>query len=158
MHRWRTWAWLLPIAALGPTILWASPFGPARGMDARIVLLAYGYPAWLLLTLIWLVPGIVVAKRLNWSIWYVVPCSALLIQLAKSAVQHWPPSRWWPTFIAGQPEVPSGYFLGFAHQAWYGYLYSLWAGLLIAFVAALTLLLAQTALRPNNSLERTREG
>jgi len=156
MHAWRTWSWLLPIAALGPALLWASPFGPARDLTSRLQLFAFGYPAWLLLTVIWLGPGVFLAKRLHWNIWYVVPWVAVTVQLAISAVQHWPPNRWWPQIITGQPEVPSGNFLGFPTQAWHGYLYSLWAKAFIAFITAMSLLIAQFFVRPNNRLERQR--
>src|SRR3982751_4369410 len=99
MHRLRTWAWLLPVAALAPALLWASPFGPARDSASRLQLLVYGYPAWLVLTAVWLVPGLLLAKSLKWKMWYVVPLVAVLIQLSISAVAHWPPSRWWPVII-----------------------------------------------------------
>jgi hypothetical protein len=151
MHRWRTWAWLLPLAALAPSLLWASPFGPARDIQTRLQLFLVGYPAWLILTLVWLVPGLLIAKAFRSKIWYTLPCVAIVVQLAISAPRHWPPSRWWPVIEAGQPEVPSGYFMGFAVEAWHGYLYSLWARTFIALVTAVALLLVQSLVRTDTS-------
>ena len=154
MYRFRTWAWLLPLAALVPSLLWASPFGPARDMSSRLQLFLYGYPAWLIFTVVWLVPGLLIANALKWKLWYTLPCIAVLIQLSISALQHWPPDRWWPVIEAGQPEIPSGYFMGFTIEAWHAFLYSLWPKAFMALVTALALLIALLLVRPDNSLER----
>jgi hypothetical protein len=158
MHRLRTWAWLLPLAALAPSLLWASPFGPARDMSSRLQLFLVGYPAWLILTVVWMVPGLLIARALKWRVWYTLPCVAVLIQLAISALQHWPPSRWWPVIEVGQPEIPSGYFLGFTVEAWHGYLYSLWPKTFMALITALSLVTLQLLVRPDKSPGGTREG
>lgn len=154
MYRFRTWAWLLPLAALVPSLLWASPFGPARDMSSRLQLFLYGYPAWLIFTVVWLVPGLLISNALKWKLWYTLPCVAVLIQLSISALQHWPPDRWWPVIEAGQPEIPSGYFMGFTIEAWHAFLYSLWPKAFMALVTALALLIALLLVRPDNSLER----
>lgn len=157
MHPLRTWAWLVPLAAVVPSLLWASPFGPAQDMTSRLQLFFYGYPAWLILSIIWLVPGLLVAKALNWRLWYTLPVVAGLVQLTIAGFGHWPPSRWWPTYADGQPARPLGHFMGFIDQSWHGYLFSLWPRTFMALVTALSLLIAQSLVRPNTSLERTRE-
>src|SRR5882724_6731362 len=140
MVRWRTWIWLTAIAAIGPTALWASPFGPARDFASAVNLLIYGYPAWLLFAFISLAPGIFLAKRLRLNPWLVLPSVAALVQLIIGAIAHWPPTQWWPIHVAGQMPVPSAYFLAIPVAAWRGYFYSLWPKIFMAIVAAMSLL------------------
>jgi hypothetical protein len=144
--RWRTWAWLTVVAAIGPTVLWASPFGPARDLQhAALLLLAY--PGWLLFSLVSLAPGVVLVKRLQLNPWWVIPFTGVLIQVLIGAVTHWPPTQWWPVAIRGQMPVPSAYLLGIPVEAWHGYLYSLWPNAFIALVAAVSLLIARHLFR-----------
>ena len=70
MFGWRTSLWMMSLAALGPTLLWASPFGPARNAAVAVQLFFYGYPAWLLLTFLWLTPGLLLAKRVGFHLWW----------------------------------------------------------------------------------------
>lgn len=153
MWTWRQLLWLLPIAALGPAILWASPFGPARDNEAALKLFFLGYPAWLVFTAFYLSPGIFLAKRFGLNAWWIVPWAAILLRLIVSGVTHWPPSSWWPSIVAGQMPIPSAYFLSFPVEAWHSYLYSLWPGAFIAFIAALSFLLTWQLARPNKPLK-----
>jgi hypothetical protein len=150
----RTWFWRIAVAALGPTLLNASPWGPARTIEAAARLLLL-YPAFLILAIVWLVPGIAAAMRFHLPLWLAGPVSAIAVEIARAGIIHWPPSRWWPTIITGGVPLPTGYLFGYPIEAWDGYLYSLRAGCLEAFVAALTLL-AVEAVRPNIAFERTR--
>ena len=150
MVRWRTWIWLTAIAAIGPTALWASPFGPARNFASAVNLLIYGYPGWLLFTFISLVPGIFLAKRFRLNPWLVVPPVAALVQLIIGAIAHWPPTRWWPIHVVGQMPVPSAYLWAIPVEAWSGYFYNLWPKTFMAIVAAMSLLGVLFLLRLTN--------
>lgn len=134
--RWRTWIWLIAIAAVGPTILWASPFGPARDLEhAAMLLLAYPY--WFLFSLVCLVPGVTLVRRFALSDLWVLPCTAVLVEITIGAVRHWPPTSWGPAEIEfiGPTPPPINH--------WYFYLYSLWPDAFMALVSALTPLLAR---------------
>jgi hypothetical protein len=148
--RWRTWTWLTAIGAVGPTILYASPFGPARDL-AHASLLLLGYPVWFLFSCVSLAPGIVLVKRFELNPWWVLPFTAVLFQLLIGAVAHWPPTRWWPLGVVGQTPVPSAYVFSIPIEAWYGYVYSLWPAAFTALIAALSLLTARHFLCLNNS-------
>jgi hypothetical protein len=139
--RWRTWTWLIAIAAVGPTVLWASPFGPARDL-AHAGMLLLAYPYWFLFSLVCLVPGIVLVRRFALNGWWALPCTAVLIEIAIGAVRHWPPTSWGPAEISfiGPTPAPINY--------WYFYLYSLWPDAFMALVSALMLLFARHFLRP----------
>jgi hypothetical protein len=152
MKGWRTCFWRISAAALGPAALWASPFGPARDLTTAAKLLFLGYPAWLLLSLVWLLPGIALARLLKWRERWVVPCAAVLVQFVIGAVESWPPSRWGVPVSVSILSVPgrdnppfvvpsSGSAFGISFEAWYGYFYSQWAYCFIAFIAAMTWLL-----------------
>jgi hypothetical protein len=138
--KWSTWIWLTALAAVGPTVLWAAPFyGPARDLKhAALLLLAY--PGWLLFSLVSLAPGIALAKQFKLDPQWLVPLAAVLTQVLIGGVTHWPPTRWWPTIIAGQLPVPTGYVLGIAVEAWHNYFYSLWPDAFMALIASLVLL------------------
>lgn len=140
MHRWYTWLWMLASAAIAPALLWASPFGPARDLQSAVYLLLHLYPAWLILTIIWLIPGIVIARRFALSLWWTLPMTAVMIQFLFGAIFHWPPSRWWPGVILGRTPVPTGYAFGYAVEAWRGYFFSLWAQCFVASVSVLSFL------------------
>src|SRR5262249_6568836 len=114
------------------------------------------YPSWLLFSLMSLAPGIVLVKRFALNPWWVLPWTAVLVQLLLRAVTHWPPTRWWPMIITGGPPTPSAYVLGIPIEAWRGYFYSLWPSSFIALVAALSLLVAQHFVRNDDALERAR--
>jgi hypothetical protein len=139
--RWRTWTWLIAIAGVGPTVLWASPFGPARNL-AHAALLLLAYPYWFLFSLVCLVPGITLVRRFALNGWWALPCTAVLIEIAIGAVRHWPPTSWGPAEISyiGPTPPPINY--------WYFYLYSLWPDAFMALVSALILLLARHFFRP----------
>jgi hypothetical protein len=128
------------MAAIGPTVLWASPFGPARDFASAVHLLIYSYPAWLFFTFISLAPGIYLTKRFRANPWLVIPFVAALVQVIIDAIAHWPPTRWWPVHVAGQMPVPSAYFWAIPVEAWSGYFYSLWPNAFMAIVAATSLL------------------
>jgi hypothetical protein len=134
------WSWKIALAAAGPAALWASPWGPARDLKSALELFFLGYPAWLILCVWWLVPGLLLAWRFRWKHVWALPTTAVLVEFLWSAWRHWPPDRWWPMFEAGQPEVPSGYLFGYAYEAWDHYAYSLRARCILALVAALSLL------------------
>jgi len=153
-YRWRTLLWLIPLAAVGPSLLWASPFGPARDLASAARWLVYGYPAWFLLSVIWLLPGIALSKRFALKPLWVLPLTAVLVQLVIGGVAHWPPTRWWPLFIAGQMPVPSAYVLRVPVEAWYGYLFSLWPKTFMALATAVSFLIALQFVRPNNRWSR----
>jgi hypothetical protein len=127
------------------------PFGPARNLEAAVRLFVL-YPAWLLLAVVWLVPGIILSVRLQLRLWWTIPLVAVLVEGAWSGISHWPPNRWWPTIITGQIPMPSGFLFSYPVEAWDGYLYSLRAGCIDAFVAALSLLIVHR-LRPNSALK-----
>jgi hypothetical protein len=134
--RWRTWMWLIAIAAVGPTVLWASPFGPARNI-AHAALLLLAYPYWFPFSLICLVPGIALVRRFALNRWWVFPCTAVAIEIPIAAVRHWPQTSWGPAemIFLGPTPPPINY--------WYFYFYSLWADAFMALVSALMLLLAR---------------
>jgi hypothetical protein len=148
---------MIAFAALGPTFLYASPWGPGRYIEAEVRWLLL-YPAWLLLSTVWLVPGILLATRLRRPVfWITIPIVAELVEVSRSGIAHWPPSRWWPLIVTGgtgTPE-PSGYLFGYGVEAWDGYMHSLRPGCLEALVAALSLI-AINMVRPNIAFERTR--
>jgi hypothetical protein len=153
-YRWRTLLLLTLFAALVPTILYASPFGPARNLESAVRWLLYGYPAWLLLTLIWIIPGIALAKRFDLPSVWLLPSVAAATQLTISGITHWPPTRWWPLIITGRPPVPSGYIFGVPLEAWENYFYSLWPKTFMSLAAAVSFLIALLLVRPNQRLER----
>ena len=140
--RWRTWTWLIAIAAAGPTVLYASPYGPARNL-AHAGLLILAYPAWFLLSLVWLVPGIALVRRFGLAEWWVLPSTAVLIETSVSAVRHWPPTKWGAAVIEFIGPTPPRI------DHWYFYFYSLWPGAFEALVSALVLLAARNFFRPN---------
>jgi hypothetical protein len=155
MHRWRNWFWMIALAAVGPTFLYASPWGPARNIEAaaRWLLL---YPAWLLLSIVWLVPGILLATRARSPFfWLIIPIVAELVEVTRSGITHWPPSYWWPNIVIGGTPQPSGYLFGYGVEAWEGYMFSLRPGCIEALAAAL-LLVAVNKVHPNIAFERTR--
>jgi hypothetical protein len=137
-------------------VLWASPFGPASDLASAARWLVFGYPAWFLLSLVWLVPGIVLVGRIKLNSWWILPGTATLIQLLIGAAERWPPTRWWPVAIVGQIPAPSAYVFSIPVEAWHNYFYSLWPKIFNALIAALSLLVVQRVLRPNQRLERTR--
>jgi len=139
-HRWYTWLWMLVPAAIGPALLWASPFGPARDLQFSVYLLFHLYPVWLLLTVIWLIPGIVIANRFALPLWWALPVTSVMVQFFLGAIRHWPPNHWWPTVIVGGMPISTGHVFGYAIEAWRGYFFSLWAQCFIALVAALSFL------------------
>jgi hypothetical protein len=141
--RWRTSFGLIAIAALSLSVLYASPFGPARDLKSAMRWFAFGYPAWLLLSIIWLLPGVAASKRLALNPLWVLPSLALVIDLSVEGFQHWPPTRWLPVVVTGHPPTPSGYILGVPREAWDGYIYSLWPNAFMALVAAVSFLLAR---------------
>jgi hypothetical protein len=149
MYSWRTWSSLIAIAAIGPTVFWASPFGPARNFDTAIRLLFLGYPAWVVFSIISLVPGLLFIRCFALRPWWALPCVAVLVQFLLGAITQWPPTRWWPLFIIGGQPVPSGHVFGIPIEAWHGYFYSLWPHTFMALVAALSLLVVRHFLRPN---------
>jgi hypothetical protein len=150
MSRWSFNICLLPVAALGPALLWASPFGYAQDWAARWHVLVDGYPRFLIPAILWLLPGIVLSRWRKWEAWYVVPSVAVTLALALSVVRYWPPSQWWPLIVTGQPETPSGFFMGYAYQAWGGYFSWLWTKSLEALVAAMMFVAASRLLRPTD--------
>jgi hypothetical protein len=141
--RWRTWIWLIAVAAVGPTVLWASPFGPARNL-AHAALLLLAYPYWFLFSLVCLVPGVSLIRRFALNGWWVLPCTAVLIEIAIGAVRHWPPTSWGPAEIIflGPTPPPFNY--------WYFYLYSLWPDAFMGLVSALMLLPARHFFLPKS--------
>jgi hypothetical protein len=141
--RWSTSLWLIAVAALSLSLIHASPFGPARDLESAVRLFVFGYPAWLLLSTVWLLPGVAASKRFALNPLWVLPCLALAIDLSVESFTHWPPTRWWPTLIVGQMPIPSGYILGLPLEAWDGYLYSLWPNAFMALVAAVSFLIAR---------------
>ncbi len=146
--RLRTSLWLIAAAALSLSLVYASPFGPARDFKSAVRWFVFGYPAWLLLSMIWLLPGVAVSKRYALNPLWVIPSLAIVIDLSIESFTHWPPTQWWPTFIAGQMPIPSGYILGLPVEAWNGYLYSLWPNAFMALVAAVSFLTARRLVRP----------
>ena len=135
MTKWRTWTWLIAIAAVGPTLLYASPFGPARDLPhAGLLLLAY--PAWFLWSIVWLVPGIVLVGRFAVGEWWVFPSAAVVVDVSISAVRHWPPTNWGPAAVIFISPTPPPI------NHWHFYLYSLWPGAFYALTSALALLAA----------------
>jgi hypothetical protein len=132
MNIWRKWLWMIALAALGPTLLYASPRGPARNAEAaaRWLLL---YPAWFLLSIAWLVPGICLATRLRLRVWITIPIVAVLIEVVRSGITHWPPSRWWPTNITGGIPEPTRNLFGYGVEAWDGMRSAGYAGNRAAF-------------------------
>jgi hypothetical protein len=150
MTTWRTWLWMIALAALGPALLWASPWGPARTLGDAVWWFVVGYPAWLILSVVWLAPGIVLARRFALSLFWVVPVSAVTIQLLWDGISHWPPSRWWLPFHPGPGRpIPGGYLFGYPIEAWHDYLYSLWPRSFLALIAA-ACLVAIRSIRPNS--------
>ncbi len=145
--RWSTSLWLIAAAALVLSLIYASPFGPARDLGSALQWLVFGYPAWLLLSLIWVLPGVAASKRFALNPLWVLPSLAAAIDLSVESFTHWPPTRWWPTFIVGQMPIPSGYILGLPIEAWDGYLYSLWPNAFMALVAAVSFLIARRLVR-----------
>ena len=105
----RTLFWTLLATALAVSALWASPFGPSRTVKMAAWNLVALYPVWLILSVIWLLPGIVLSRILGWTPLLVLPSAAITIGLALGAISNWPPTRWWPLIIAGQMPTPSGY-------------------------------------------------
>jgi hypothetical protein len=145
--RWRTSLWLIAVAALSLSLIYASPFGPARNLESAVRWFIFGYPAWLLLSIIWLLPGVAASKRFALNPLWVLPTLAVAIDLSIECFTHWPPTRWWPTIIAGQMPIPSGYLLGRSIEAWDGYLHSLWPNMFMALVSAVSFLLARRLVR-----------
>ena len=88
--RWRTLLGRIAIAALALSVLYASPFGPARDLKSAMRWFAFGYPPWLLLSIIWLLPGVAASKRLALNPLWVLPSLALVIDLSVEGFQHWP--------------------------------------------------------------------
>lgn len=113
-------------------------------------------PAAIIFVAVYVGPGIYLVIRFKLDPWWVLPGTAVLLKLLVTAIAHWPPARWWPLIIAGQLPEPSAYFLSVPVEAWHNYLYSLSPGVVRAFVAALSFLLAQLLVRPDKSLERSR--
>jgi hypothetical protein len=139
---WRTSLWLIAAAALVLSLLYASPFGPARDLKSAIRWFVLGYPAWLLLSVIWLLPGVALSKRFALNPLRVLPALAAVIELLIGGFTHWPPTRWGATIIVGQIPVPPRYVLGFPIEAWNAYLYSLWPNTFMALVAAISFVIA----------------
>jgi hypothetical protein len=148
--RWRSLLGRIAVVGLVLSLLYASPFGPARDLLSAIHWFVFGYPAWLLFSIICLVPGIVLSKRFALNPFWVLPGVAVAIALSIDGLRHWPPTRWWPTMVVGQFPIPSRYVLGYSIEAWRGYLYSLWPNTFMALVAAVSFLLALRFLRPNS--------
>lgn len=146
--RWSTSLWLIAAAALALSAIYASPFGPARDLNSAVRWFIFGYPAWLLLSSIWLLPGVAASKRFLLNPLLVVPSLALAIDLAVESFTHWPPAQWSSAVIVGQMPAPSRYILGVPIESWYGYLYSLWPNAFMALVAAVSFLLARRLVRP----------
>lgn len=157
MWTWRQLMYLIPAAAIGPAILWASPYGPARNSLAGLGLLVSMYPVWVLFVAVYVLPPVLLVRRFRWNPWIALPLGSVLLRLLVSSVTHWPPSRWWPAVEIGLPSVPSAYVLSFGIEAWHGYLHSLWPGILHAFVAAGSFLVAQHLLKPDNFGELGRD-
>ena len=155
MWTWRQLLWLLPLASLGPALLEASPWGPARDVAAALRLFLVTLPGSLILVVVLVGPGIYLASRFRRDPWWVLPWTAIGLSLLVGAVSHWPPSRWWPLIFTGGIPTPTGYLLSYPLEAWHGYLYSLHPTVVRAFAAALSFLLAQSLVRPNKSLDRT---
>jgi hypothetical protein len=144
--KWRTSIWLIAIAAVGPTVLSASPFGPARNVEhAALLLLAYPY--WFLFSLVCLVPGVTLVRRLGLNEWWVLPC-AVLTEITIGAVRHWPPTSWGPAVIEFIGPIPPPV------NHWYFYLYSLWPGAFMALVSAVILLLARHFIRRHEEQDK----
>jgi|SRR5450432_549708 len=156
VYPWRKLLWPTLVAALGPTLWWASPFGPAKDIVGVIRWLA-GYPLWLIASTVWLAPGIVLGKRFGLTPVWLLPCSAGLIEALISGISHWPPTRWWPVILTGGIPKPSGFVFGIPIEAWYGYVYSLWSITFTAMVAGLSFLVAVRFVRSNHRTERARE-
>jgi hypothetical protein len=135
---------LIAIAAVGPTVLSASPFGPARNI-AHAALLLLAYPYWFLFSLICLVPGIALVRRFALNGWWVFPCTAVSIEIPIGAVRHWPPRSWAPAEIIFLGPTPPSI------NHWYFYFYSLWPDAFMALVSALMLLLARHFLIPKSA-------
>jgi hypothetical protein len=146
--RWRTSLWLIAVAALALSLIYASPFGPARDLESAVRWFVFGYPAWLLLSIIWLLPGVAASKRFALNPLWVLPSLAVAIDLSIEGFTHWPPTQWWPTIIVGRMPIPSGYIMGLPIEAWDGYLYSLWPNAFMALVAAVSFLIARRLVRP----------
>jgi len=146
--RWSTSLWLIAVAALALSLIYASPFGPARNIEAAVRWFVFGYPAWLLLSTIWLLPGVAASKHFALNPLWVLPSLAVAIDLSIEGFTHWPPTQWWPTIIVGQMPMPSGYVLGRPVEAWDGYLYSLWPNAFMALVAAVSFLIARRLFQP----------
>jgi hypothetical protein len=86
-------------APLGITIRTGRDFAVAAQ------LLTFGYPAWFLLSLIWLLPGIALSRRFALSPLWVVPTTAVIIQITVEAISHWPPTRWPLVVTWGHPPL-----------------------------------------------------
>jgi hypothetical protein len=146
--RWRTWIWLIAIAAVGPTILWASPLGPREILNMQR---CYCWPTLIgsLFSLVCLVPGVTLVRRFALNGLWVLPCTAVLIEITIGAVRHWPPTSWGPAEIEfiGPTPPPINH--------WYFYLYSLWPDAFMALVSALILLLARHFFRPKREGRQT---
>jgi|KBSMisStaDraftv2_1062788.scaffolds.fasta_scaffold281259_2 hypothetical protein len=155
-YSWRNLLRPMLWAALGPTVWWASPFGPGRTIADHLQSIA-AYPIWLIASIVWLAPGIVLARRLAVTPVWVLPSLAGLTEVLIGAIRHWPPTQWWPVIFTGGIPKPSGYVLGFPVEAWYGYIYSIWSITFTAMIAALSFLVALRYVRPNNRMERARE-
>jgi hypothetical protein len=126
----------------GPTVLWASPFGPARDI-AHAALLLLTYPYWFLFSLICLLPGIALVRRFALSDWWAFPCTAVVIEIAIGAVRHWPRTSWGPAEIEFMGPTPPPV------DHWYFYFYSLWPDAFMALISALVLLAARHFFRPD---------
>src|SRR6267154_4754891 len=74
--RWSTSLWLIAVAALALSLIYASPFGPARDLESALRWLVLGYPAWLLLSILWLLPGVAASKRFEMNPLWVLPSLA----------------------------------------------------------------------------------
>jgi hypothetical protein len=61
---WRMSLLLIAMAALVLSMLYASPFGPAKDLHSAMRWFFFGYPTWFFLSAIWLVPGIFASRRL----------------------------------------------------------------------------------------------
>ena len=158
MLRWRTWAWLTAVAALGPTVLWASPFGPARDL-AHAGLLLLSYPGWFLYSLACLAPGMALVSRFGISPLWVFPLTAVLSSVVIGAVAHWPPTRW-STVVAifGAAPVSAGSVFSIPIESWNGYFYSLWPGAFEALIAALAFLVARRLFHFDRGRANNRSG
>src|SRR5262249_32276119 len=81
----RSLLWLLLLTALASSALNASPFGPYQPFATAARNLVILYPAWLILSVLWLLPGIVLCRRYRFSPIKLLPLTAMTIELTLRA-------------------------------------------------------------------------